>query len=383
MKLTPIAFLGLLASVLINLFPVSGQARVKKQLRQTSTPSCPYYCYSPQDYAKMSQWCRYQSFCRKYDARSSRKYKTSRRFYCPSHCLSPYRDHKKMQQWCFAKNICNHNHKNKNQQLYSPQYILNRNYSIRDKKYLKVGKKFKLTINNYNTNYKWEISGLPRGAIFNETTRQLVWIPKSYQAGKHLLTFTVSDGNKKASKIIELKVQEKWEAFFLPGLNYTGYVPANSKDLGIYNGISINYIFLSWAHRNDKRGPSHGRIYFKLDIMQSTKTDVPDLIYWAGGVDLSFERFPKRNFLIPFFGLELGGSYSSRTITESGCTPENPSECTKEIGGVFHITPTFGIHLWVDRNFFVTLSGGYSFPVEDYENLKGWRVNLGANFTMW
>ncbi|MGM0598157.1 MAG: Ig domain-containing protein [Myxococcota bacterium] len=379
MKLSPIFFLGLFASVYINLFP----AFARKQKKQKTPPACPYYCYSPQNYTKMSQWCHSQSFCRNHDRRSSQKYKSHRRFYCPSHCLSPYRNYKKMKKWCFAKNICNHNNnKSNNRKRYTPQYLLRRNYSIRDKKHLKVGKKFKLTINNYNTNYQWEISGLPRGAVFNETTRQLVWSPTSYQVGKHILTFTVSDGEKTASKNIELIVQEKWEAYFLPGLSYTGYIPANSEELGIYNGISINYVFISWTHRNNKRGPSHGRVYFKLDIMQSTETEVADLIYWAGGVDLSFERFPKRNFLIPFFGLELGGSYSNRKIA-GNCSPDSIDNCTKEIGGVFHITPTFGIHLWVDRNFFVTLSGGYSFPVEDYDNLKGWRVNLGANFTMW
>jgi len=256
-------------------------------------------------------------------------------------------------------------------------------YNLYDRHYTKVGEEIRITLNNAGTPYRWTITGAPSNATLDPTALIFYWKPRTWHVGTHNVTFTVSDGVNTASKTMVIKVREEWESFFLPGLAATTYIPENHAELGIFNGISINYVFLAWVHRNEKRGPSHGRLYFKVDILDSTKKDVEDMIYYAFGLDLSFERNPRRPFLIPVFGLEMGGSYTSRLVPTEGCTVSETETCMEKLGGVFHITPTFGVHLWSDRNFFVTLTGGYTFPIQDYENLRGWRVNLGLNFTMW
>jgi Putative Ig domain len=348
---------------------------------------CPYYCYNHStNTSKLYNWCRAQTFCKtnRYNTNSNRKsYSSSYRYQnCPSNCFHPYRDYQKMKQWCFARAGCstsgNYAHS------MNPSVLLNKNYSLRNYNYQKVGKFLRFTLKNYGTNYKWSVTNLPGNATFNTHTLEFIWKPSSWHVGSNFVVFTVTNGKSSSSKTIELKVKEKWESFFLPGLAYTTYIPNNTAKLGIYHGLSINYILLAWVHRNEKRGPSHGRLYFKLDILNSTKDltnlkgdDLSGLIYWAFGVDLSFERNPKRPFAIPFFGLEIGGSYSPREMEKAD------GEGFEKIGGVFHITPTFGIHLWSDQNFFVSLSGGYSFPVSDYDDFRGWRVNFGVNFTFW
>lgn len=277
-----------------------------------------------------------------------------------------------MKQWCYSQSLC------ASSNTMSPQTLLNRNYSIRNYTWAKVGAEIRFSIQTHGTDYTWKVSGLPRGATFDEDSLTFIWKPKSWDVGRHYMTFTVSDGKTKASKSIMLKIREEWETFFLPGISYTALFPKKQSELGILHGISLKYVFLSWIHRNEKRGPSHGRLYFKLDIMDSTEKDQEGLLYWAFGVDLSFERNPKRPFLVPFFGLEIGGSYSNRLVPS-----ETAEDGYEEIGGIFHMTPTFGVHLWTDRNIFVTLTGGYTFAVGDYERLSGWKVDLGINFTMW
>ncbi|MBU1240370.1 hypothetical protein KKF84_16825 [Myxococcota bacterium] len=350
--------------------------------------SCPYYCYDPvNNTTSLHNWCKTQPFCG--NTHSSNRNSYSRYQYCPSHCFHPNRDYYKMKEWCIARGVCSKSGGTSNSYL-NPNYVLQRNYSLRNYYYQKVGRIIRFTLSNQGaSNMTWTVSHMPSGATFNTTTLEFIWKPRSWHVGSSFVTFTVSDGKQSASKTIEFKIKEEWEAFFLPGLSYTTYIPNNTKMLGTYHGVSINYILLAWVHRNEKRGPSHGRVYFKLDIMQGTKEildnknkDANDMIYWAFGVDLSFERNPKRPFAIPFFGLELGGSYSARPYEDDNCSL-SAGTCDNKLGGVFHITPTFGMHLWSDRNFFVTVSGGYSFAVQDSDNLRGWRVNAGVNFTFW
>lgn len=264
-----------------------------------------------------------------------------------------------------------------NQVLEANRYVLYDHY------YHKVGQELRIALNNVGTPYRWTVIGAPSNAQFEPNALIFVWKPRAWHVGTHTMTFTVSDGVNTASRTITVKVVEEWETFFLPGLAATTYIPRNTDDLGIFNGISLNYVFLAWVHRNEKRGPSHGRIYFKVDILNSTESKVEDMIYYAFGIDLSFERNPRRPFLVPIFGLEIGGSYTSRRVLDEDCTVTAENDCMKKLGGVFHFTPTFGVHLWSDRNFFVSLTGGYTFPLQDDENLRGWRVNLGLNFTMW
>ncbi len=71
--------------------------------------------------------------------------------------------------------------------------------------------------------------------------------------GVHILG--VSDGVNTASKTMVVKVREEWESFFLPGLAATTYIPENHAELGIFNGISVNYVFLAWVHRNESAVP--------------------------------------------------------------------------------------------------------------------------------
>ena len=89
----------------------------------------------------------------------------------------------------------------------------------------------------------------------------------------------------------------------------------------------------------------------------------------AAGFDLSIERNPTRHFLLPYFGLKTG-AFTQRDLNR---------------GSVWHLTPLAGAYLWADKNVFVFASAGYFLPVSasQFDELRGMRVSIGANFSLW
>jgi hypothetical protein len=121
----------------------------------------------------------------------------------------------------------------------------------------------------------------------------------------------------------------------------------------------------AWIHRNANRGPSHGRITVRADLLDSTHDDIGLALIYSVGLDLSIERNPYRRWLIPFFGVDFGG------ISQ------------RKLGHHFLSSPHLGLYLWTTRNVFVTLSGAYQIVPSHLDTLGGWRASAGLNLTMW
>jgi hypothetical protein len=102
----------------------------------------------------------------------------------------------------------------------------------------------------------------------------------------------------------------------------------------------------------------------KADILDSTKAGVPALLFYSAGLDLAIERNPSRRWLIPFFGVDLGGIVQ------------------KQIGHHFQAMPHLGVYAWASRNIFVSVLGGYAITVSQLEALRGWRLSAGLNLTL-
>jgi len=198
-------------------------------------------------------------------------------------------------------------------------------------------------------------------------SRELVlsWTPGRAQRGDHVVALVASDG--KATERIELtlEVEEEWESWFLPGLQYVGYFPAASDRIGNFNGAAFELVIGSWIHQTEARGPSHGRVYLDLALLDSDRPGGERAFAYALGLDLSIERNPWRRWLIPIFGIEAGGFHQPET------------------GSLFMTTPFVGAHLVAARNLFVTATAGYVFPGRDIEDLGGWRVRAGVNAVLW
>jgi len=166
----------------------------------------------------------------------------------------------------------------------------------------------------------------------------------------------------------EIKIEYdklNFEAFFMPGVSYTLYVPKESDSTGIFKGIAVNYLIYSKMYQNNKPGPSHVRFYTKLSIMKSDQEEINDIFCYSLGLSFSFEKNPKRAFLVPFFGLEFGGLSQSQWGTTG------------------QFTPTLGLHIISKRNLFINIQGGYVYPITNFDILQGLFLEAGVNFALW
>ena len=212
----------------------------------------------------------------------------------------------------------------------------------------------------------FSVSGMPSGATLeqpqeNGSPATVVW--PSPVSGVFMLDVRVTDpsGGSDSAKV-KVIVEEEWNSGFLPGAGYTAYAPAEG---GYLQGPRLEIVFFSWIHRNDNRGPSHGRIALDLDLLFPQKGK--SVFAPALAFDLSFERNPQRRFLIPTFGLASGA------ILPTGRS------------GAASVTPTLGLHLYASPNVFVHAEGGYVLPLRPtvFDEYRGARGALVVDFTMW
>lgn len=207
----------------------------------------------------------------------------------------------------------------------------------------------------------------PKGANLTKAgpgSWSLNWDPKD-RTGEYQFRVEASRGGKVNSYPFKVNVEEEWETFFMPGVQYSLFAPTQSERFGTFQGIGIEYLVVGWIHRNENRGPSHGRLYVDLDLLFSDKEGVSEALMYTIGLQLSLERNPRRSFLIPFFGLDTGGFYQ------------------EEAGNLAHATPIGGIYLWASQNAFFHVTGGYFFPTRKLEELRGPRVRVGFNVSLW
>lgn len=217
-----------------------------------------------------------------------------------------------------------------------------------------------------------KINDLPEGAVFDSKTQKIRWKPEPIQVGPHKIEVILDDGIQQTRTERVLFVPKDpeyegrradWNSYFIPGVHYSLYAPSNSK-YGTLQGGTMELALYSWGELNANRGPSHGRIYANLSLMEPMSGGGSTWAILAAGTRLSMERSPDRHWLVPFFGGEAGMLHA-------------------EDGNHFEVTPEAGVHLWTDRNKFIGLSGGYLIVPQSLDDLSGWRANLGATVTFW
>jgi len=212
----------------------------------------------------------------------------------------------------------------------------------------------------------YEVSGLPRGATFADAKSSFVeWKPSEDQIGLHTMRVSASDGTASATRELEILIEDEWNSSFLPGLYYSLWSPSDRRTIGTFQGVGMEIVPYAWIHRNANRGPSHGRITVRADILDSSRTGMGLALIYAMGLDLSIERNPYRRWLIPYFGVDAGGLMQ------------------KQVGHHFQTSPHLGCYLWTSRNLFVSVSGSYQIVPSQLDTLSGWRAGVGLNLTLW
>jgi len=193
---------------------------------------------------------------------------------------------------------------------------------------------------------------------------------RAADVGDNEILVEVSDGSHKVQKTIEVHVVDEVEAYFLPGAGYSLLDPHDRGALGTFQGFDVQIVLASWIHRNDKYGPSHGRVYIDMAVLRSPREAVGAALDFSFGFDLSLERNPQRRYLLPYFGLRTG-AFVNHALGDKGA--------------VAHLTPLAGVHLYADRSIFLGAWAGYFMPLSgsNFDSLGGLRLQAGANFTLW
>lgn len=215
----------------------------------------------------------------------------------------------------------------------------------------------------------YAIERLPTGASFDAGQGVLHWQPQLDAVGAHQLEVTVSDGATSVSHTFTLQVlpasEDAWAAFLRPRIAATLYRPPPSTRIGTFVGAGAYLSLVSWMHHTESPGPSHGGVYLGLESMASTDSEVMSMFSYLGGFYLSFERNANRRWLIPLYGMELGGFVQ------------------QQLGSPFHFTPFGGVQLFADRTLAVALRAGYRAVPARPSRLSGLHAAFALDWFDW
>jgi hypothetical protein len=150
--------------------------------------------------------------------------------------------------------------------------------------------------------------------------------------------------------------------WLMPGAFATYFQP--TARLGPFVGGGVQIAPFQWSHNNDHFGPSQGSIFFQASFLQSPETRGTMALFEAGAT-ASLERNASRRWFIPYFGATMGGLSQS------------------SLGKSAYVYPFFGVHLFWHRDLMVDADGGYHFPFEDVDQLRGPRAELTVRFSLW
>jgi len=156
----------------------------------------------------------------------------------------------------------------------------------------------------------------------------------------------------------------EWERYLVLGAGYTFYYPKAVDSIGMFHGLSTEIVFYEQAVLASG-GPGRFKLYGRFNWYHSSKKEMGNMFNYAFGANFSFEKAPKRKFLIPFFGVEIGGIHH------------------REGGDAFQIKPYLGVRLFDSKNFSLTIDGGYSYAVPHFDVLAGIQANIGISVFFW
>ena len=149
---------------------------------------------------------------------------------------------------------------------------------------------------------------------------------------------------------------------FMPGTFATYYQPRGTA--AGFTGGGVQIAPFQWSHNNDRFGPSQGGFYMSAALLTSTRSPGTMALYEVGAT-ASFERNASRQYLIPYFGAAAGG------ITQA------------QLGTTEYVYPLAGIHIYWHKNLMLDAEGGYHFPFENIDTMRGPRAQLTARFSLW
>jgi hypothetical protein len=161
------------------------------------------------------------------------------------------------------------------------------------------------------------------------------------------------------------RASDEKDDYFMPGAAFDIYQPRN-KDIGEFYGPSVEFVFYtrSKTSYSKRSGPSRIKSYGKIGILNSTFEGSSDLLMVSAGLNLSFEAKTDRNFLLPYFGLDLGGLYGNSLRT-------------------FQFTPNLGVQFVSTDRIIWSGQAGYLYSIRDFDQYSGYNFKTSLNVLLW
>jgi hypothetical protein len=150
--------------------------------------------------------------------------------------------------------------------------------------------------------------------------------------------------------------------YWMPGVTSSVFQP--SGNLGTFYGGGVQFAPFQWSHNNDNFGPSQGTMILQASLLKSPRSTGTMALFELGAT-ASFERNSSRRWLIPYFGGTVGA------LTQS------------ELGTSSYMYPLLGGHLYWHQNLMIDAQGGYHFPFQDVDRMRGPRAELSMRISMW
>jgi hypothetical protein len=222
---------------------------------------------------------------------------------------------------------------------------------------------------------------LPPGAIVYESEGglHLDWGPNDSELGEHPLQLVVSDGLETVRLDQTVIVVPKnraadWSTHLTPSLGATTLV-SHSGDAfagGVFEWTLFarrlsgdDGLNCRWQRYRGDCHPSLFRFYLNFELLDATSRNEPAVFTYAFGYSGALEAYAERDYLVPFYGLEVGGLWQD------------------EDGQRFAVRPALGLHLWADHRFWVDVSLGERIVPTELSRLSGPSATLSAMLIPW
>jgi len=214
------------------------------------------------------------------------------------------------------------------------------------------------------------VDGLPRTA--STTTKNDVvevgWSPTEEDIGSHDVHIVARDGAVSEDHPLRVLVEQSGHTWLTPGAVASVFIPEDVGRLGWFAGGGAELVLYSFVDRGPGPFglPSHGRFYVDLEVLAAMTCSaagaamvhpcLDPIVFCRLGFDVTFERDPRRRFLIPFAGAEIGFA------------------AHKQLGGFGFGMPLAGVYAWASSTVRIALSGGYLLPTTAAQDTRGVRV---------
>jgi hypothetical protein len=223
---------------------------------------------------------------------------------------------------------------------------------------------------------------VPAGAVLRAygSSVGIVWEPAPEASGEHELVVAVSDGELETTIVQRILVLPEWaeddyRGWFLLGGGASGFVAHDDGEAFLGGAFDVTLVALA---ENGRKGflcadggrerdchASHHRFYGQFELLDSLRDGEPSLFAYGFGYSASFEYYPARRFLVPHYGIELGG------LVRDG------------LGHRVQTRPYLGLHLWADRHVWLNLALGYRVVPAELFDLGGPTASLGVVLNPW